>query len=247
MSATYRCAACQAAWQEDLEPTDCPRCGSRTIERAGQFEPLIVDHYAAPMAPIFARSSISSTSFTVTYWLGLVGLVVGIVIVEASGDETDAIAIGGILLFVASAICFFAAFIASLVKIYRAWDLIQPLRQLDWTENEMTTPGSAVGRLFVPVYNLYWTFRAIHGLATKANKYMVLSGIRGRSMNEGLAQAYCILNVCSAIPFVYLLTGLPTIVIYYLVILDVDKMRAGVRAWQEGGEKPDLVDEFRAP
>ena len=45
------------------------------------------------------------------------------------------------------------------VWLYQAWDSVPaPYRS--------TTPGRAVGLLFVPVFNLYWVFRAIPGLSS---------------------------------------------------------------------------------
>jgi hypothetical protein len=99
----------------------------------------------------------------------------------------------------------------------------------------MPTPGKAVGLLFVPFWNLYWIFVAIRGLAVKANRYKLLAGIQGKPMSEGLAQAYCVLTLCGLIPFVGILLALPNLVVYYLFILDIDRMR-GVVAAGRGAE-----------
>jgi hypothetical protein len=247
MPATYQCAACNAKWSEDHEPLDCPQCGSRIIERAGRFGASIEDHYNPPTASVYIRPSVNSMSFSITYWLGYAGFIVGGVLLGVSGDqEIEPLAITGVLVITASAGCLLAAYIISLVKIYRGWDLIQPLRRLDWSESELTTPGMAVGMLFVPFYNLYWNFRAIHGLATKANKYMVISGVKAPPMNEGMAKTYCIMVLCSLIPCLGYLTLLANVVIYYLVVLDIDKMRAAIQDWQESGQKPEFVDDFEA-
>jgi len=247
MSATYQCGACHVKWSEDQEPLDCPKCGSRIIERIRHPGASVEDHYNPPVASISARPRISSTSFTITYWLGLVGVIGGFVPIVMGGDrEPGPLAItGGFVIFV-SACCSMAAFIISLVKIYRAWDLIQPLRRLDWAESELTTPGMAVGLLFVPFWNLYWNFRAIHGLAIKANKYMAIAGVGAPPMNEGMAQTYSVLVPCSIIPCVGPLCGLANIVIYYLVVLDIDRMRSAIQDWQERGQKLGPIDDFEA-
>ncbi len=253
MPKTYQCAACNASWVEDQEPLDCPKCGSRIIERMGRSSAAMENFYNPPASSISIRSPVSSTTFSVLYWLGFVGAFVGygILVVATSQNQqnpnefTPAMG-GGWQLLLLSVSFMLAAYIISVVKIYRAWDLIQPLKQIDWSEAELTSPGLAVGLLFVPFFSLYWNFKAIHGLAIKANKYMVVSRIKAPPMNEGLAQTYCILVLCSLIPCVNILTGLANIVVYYLVILDIDRMRAGIQTWQESGEKPDFVDDFDA-
>jgi hypothetical protein len=189
-------------------------------------------------------SPVSSTSFTVTYWLGWAGFIVGFALVGAAGDENEPVAMAGGLVIFASAACMIAGYTVSFVKIYRAWALIQPLRRIDRGEVDMPTPGAAVGLLFVPFFNLYWNFVALYGLATRANKFMVRSGIDARPMNAGLAQTYCILILCAIIPCVGIVIALANVVIYYLMILDVDRMRGAVQAWQMAGSKPGYVDEI---
>ena len=215
----------------------------------GRFAGSMEDHYNPPTASVYVKPRVSTTSFSVTYWLGYVGFIAGGAMLGLSGDqqpEVQPITVAGILAIVASSGSLLAAYIISLVKIYRGWDLIQPLRRMDWAEAEMTTPGMAVGMLFVPFYNLYWNFRAIHGLATKANKYMVISGIKAQPMNEGLAQAYCIMVLCSLIPCVGYVTLLANVVIYYLYILDVDRMRGAIQSSFEGAQKLDFLDDIEA-
>jgi DNA-directed RNA polymerase subunit RPC12/RpoP len=253
MPATYQCAACNAKWVEDHEPLDCPKCGSRIIERMGRSSASFEDNYNPPESSISVRSPVSSTTFSVLYWLGSIGAAVGygiLVAVSAQNQQNPnefTPAMGGALaLLLVSASCVLAAYIISVVKIYRAWDLIQPLKRIDRSEAELTSPGLAVGLLFVPFFNFYWNFKAIHGLATKANKYMMISGIKAQPMKEGLAQTYCILVICSIIPCLGALTGLANAVIYYLVILDVDRMRGGIQEWREGGQKPDYIDDIQA-
>lgn len=47
--------------------------------------------------------------------------------------------------------------------LYRAWLILQPF-------GAPLTPGLAVGLLFVPIFNLYWSFRAILGWAQTYNR-----------------------------------------------------------------------------
>nr|NIP98774.1 DUF4339 domain-containing protein [Akkermansiaceae bacterium] len=81
--------------------------------------------------------------------------------------------------------------ILMLIYLYRAWKALQ------WGTNVSTSPGRAVGFLFIPFFNLYWLFVAFLGLAKDWNRVM--------SSHPNLAQAprlsprisvtYCILAV----------------------------------------------------
>lgn len=63
-----------------------------------------------------------------------------------------------------------------------------------------TTPGKAVGLLFVPFFNLYWLFVAVYGLAQDWNRitsqYKDLQ--HAPKMSEGLFLAYCICSLAVA-------------------------------------------------
>jgi DNA-directed RNA polymerase subunit RPC12/RpoP len=254
MPATYRCSACEAMWSEDITPTDCPRCGSRDIARREPVGAAMNNPYAAPGASIAADSPVSSTAFSVLFFLGIAGLVLGLAILivtapqdvdelnnpnpNAAARPDQPLAAVGMVLYLGSWICLVAAWIVSLVKLYRGWKLIQPLRRLDREETDMPTPGAAVGLLFVPFFNLYWYFVALRGLAVRANKYRVRVGIGGRPMSEGLALTYAILLV---IPF---FTFLAIPVVYYLFTIDVDRMRGEILAWQADRAKPMPIEDL---
>lgn len=92
------------------------------------------------------------------------------------------------------------------ILIYKIWAPLQdgPAR---------TTPGKAVGFLFIPFFNLYWVFQAYWGWAVDYNKYIVQKQIPGPRMPEGLAMAICILTVCSIIPYLGILISLVSMVL----------------------------------
>jgi predicted RNA-binding Zn-ribbon protein involved in translation (DUF1610 family) len=231
MPVTYQCSACNATWKADGEPHGCPSCGSRVIDRLEWSQTPFDNPYGAPMAPLVDTPLVSSTMFSVTYWLGWAVFIGGMVLMIATNDEEQPNVIG-VLMILASMGLLLAAYILSIIKIYQGWKLIQPLRRIDWSESSMPTPGMAVGLLFVPFYNFYWNFVAMHGLAIRANKYMIKAGINSRPMGEGLAQTYCILTIASAIPCIQYLALLPNLIIYYVFILDVDRMRSAIQAKQ---------------
>lgn len=58
--------------------------------------------------------------------------------------------------------------IVALVLLYRMWAAIQPAS---------TTPGRAVGFLFVPLLNMYWAFRAFRGWAAEFGRLAQARGL----------------------------------------------------------------------
>lgn len=78
----------------------------------------------------------------------------------------------------------------SLVLWYKAWRAVQggPAR---------TTPGKAIGLLFVPFYNLYWVFEAYWGFAKDCNRLFRRRRVRARPLPEWLFLVSCILTVAS--------------------------------------------------
>jgi hypothetical protein len=90
-------------------------------------------------------------------------------------------------------VCWIFAAIYQLMLLYRAWACLQPGRP-------RTTPGAAVGMLFIPFYNLYWIFVAWYGLAQDWNKIMARhEDLRlAPRMGEGLFLAMCICSLVFA-------------------------------------------------
>jgi len=76
------------------------------------------------------------------------------------------------------------------VLLYKVWAAIQD-------GHARTTPGKAVGYLFIPFFQLYWVFQAYWGYAKDYNSYITRHNISTSRLPEGLFLAYCI------VPFVY--------------------------------------------
>jgi len=72
--------------------------------------------------------------------------------------------------------------------LYKAWDLIQD-------GNVRTSPGKAVGFMFIPFFNLYWQFVAWMGLCEDLNKYSQERGITAQPTAPGMMMAALILNL----------------------------------------------------
>jgi hypothetical protein len=76
--------------------------------------------------------------------------------------------------------------------LFKCWKTIQDGRP-------RTTPGKAVGFMFIPFFNLYWQFVAFLGLAKDMNRYMKTRKIRSALINEEIALWYCILTCASGL------------------------------------------------
>jgi hypothetical protein len=100
------------------------------------------------------------------------------------------VGIGGVLMlaWISFAVCLY-------VLLYKAWSVIQDGRP-------RTTPGQAIGFLFIPFFNLYWIFVAYRGLAEDLNRYGQRIHPPARIASEGAALAFCILFLCSFVPCV---------------------------------------------
>jgi len=62
-----------------------------------------------------------------------------------------------------------------------------------------TTPGPAVGLLFVPLFNLYWVFPAYRGFAEDFNRFTRRHSINAPPLPTGLFTTYGALTICSII------------------------------------------------
>jgi hypothetical protein len=92
-----------------------------------------------------------------------------------------------LIMLVAGYIGILIASILNLITLSRAWSCLQH-------STPRTTPGKAVGFLFIPFFNLYWLFQAYYGLAKDWNRIMSQHPNLARMprISEGLALTYCI-------------------------------------------------------
>jgi len=170
--------------------------------------------------------------------IGIILLVVAIVILVLSGIFTNfvvnlsyaglwAAVTSFLLILLGCAAILYGLSIWNLL-LYRAWEAVQD-------GNARTTPQKAVGFIFIPFYNFYWVFIAWYGLARDYNRYIVGHKVPAPKMNEGLFLSFCILSICSAIPFLNYVAGLPFLVI---LALNTNEIVNGVNtllAEQSGG------------
>jgi hypothetical protein len=96
------------------------------------------------------------------------------------------------------------------ILLYRFWAVIQD-------GNVRTTPGKAVGFLFIPLFNFYWGYVAWVGLTKDINTYCRQRNINAPEVNEGLALTWFILCFLQIIPFVGILVGIANLIIIIIL------------------------------
>jgi hypothetical protein len=141
--------------------------------------------------------------FTIFLWVGVLFLVLGAYLYYNSIKDSSKF-IAFLFLFIGVQ-CFTFANIYFLICLYRCWSILQKLGIA------RTYPGRAVGFLFVPVFNIYWIFHAIPGLASDASSLLSQNHIVGK-INIKLSLDHTILFIIPFLNIFCLITS--TILIY---------------------------------
>jgi hypothetical protein len=103
------------------------------------------------------------------------------------------------------------------IYLYRAWKMIQD-------GYARTSPGEAVGFLFIPFFSLYWNFQALWGWSKDYNSFIQRNAISNApKMPEGLFLAWAIISAVSGIPYFILLTFIPLYVIGLISTIKICK------------------------
>lgn len=130
-----------------------------------------------------------------------------------SQPESMAQPMVGIAFMALGGICYIVGIILGLIYLYRAWFILQP-------GGAKTTPGKAVGFLFIPLYSLYWIFVAYGSWATDWNRitssYTNLT--HAPKVNAGLFLAFPISIICACVPLLNLL-ALPVALVLGFICL----------------------------
>jgi hypothetical protein len=113
--------------------------------------------------------------------------IMGIVGAAETTDEVI-VEVCALLAFLVIAI----ASIFYLLFLYTVWQQIPP-------DIARTTPGKAVGFLFIPFFNFYWQFVAVYGLGKDLNQTLKQAGLQPR-VNEIVGLVYCVATVTYCIP-----------------------------------------------
>jgi len=99
------------------------------------------------------------------------------------------------------------AIVLSCIVHYKCWKAVPK-------EIARTTPGKAIGFLFIPFFNFYWAFVSYMGLAEDLNK------AKGGKNYRALGIAIAILFICSWtltwMPFVSTLIEIPSFILWVI-------------------------------
>ena len=130
-----------------------------------------------------------SAGLYVTMWLlGVLGTGIMAAMVASSPGHVDE-------LIPAIPLPLLLAVIFMYVLMHKAWSAIQD-------GQARTTPGKAVGFMFIPFFNIYWMFIAIGSWGKGYNAFAERHGVQHRA-SAGLFTLHC---VCTLIPFVSAIT-----------------------------------------
>jgi hypothetical protein len=101
--------------------------------------------------------------------------------------------------------------VVMLVLWYKSWAAIQD-------GHARTTPGKAIGFLFIPFFNFYWAFQAVWGLSKDFNAYLERHAVSSNRLPEGLFLAFCILSLTTWIPILGLLLLIVNFIIGLVIV-----------------------------
>lgn len=170
--------------------------------------------YAAPRAAISEQTIsqpqlpvVKRTNFWLMVSLGVGGVLLAVfggiivfagLVTDASGGDRAGVA-GGIILggFMATILGYVVSFIGwiiSLIYLYRAWALLQP-------RTTYSTPGKAVGFLFIPFFSLYWCFVAYWRWSEEWNRLVASDPAHpdAPKMPEGVFLSYPIIQLSTLV------------------------------------------------
>lgn len=107
-------------------------------------------------------------------------------VISGLGERFDSVELSttGLFLLLVFFIVYTIFFIFGMIALYRSWKTLLP-------HEASTTPGKAVGFLFIPFFNLYWIFVAFYSFATDVNKKNRRYGYM-LPANEGAILSECI-------------------------------------------------------
>ncbi|MCI0662646.1 MAG: ABC transporter permease [Acidobacteria bacterium] len=110
-----------------------------------------------------------------------------------------------------------------IVLLYKMWRAIQD-------GHARTTPGKAIGFLFIPLFGFYWLFQVTWGFARDYNRYVARHSVNAPKLSEGLFLAFAILSLVTLIPFP---GRFLSIIYFFLAIVVVSKICDAVNATPE--------------
>ncbi|MDO5687468.1 MAG: DUF4339 domain-containing protein [Neisseria sp.] len=164
-----------------VSPYDAPAMHTQTY---GQSE----QGYA------FSEAPVKPANFWLYFGLYLGGFILAVIGLGMGMTEEDPSGLSGssgsLMILLLGVVALVVGFVLYCIYIYRAWFMIQSGR------STRTTPGKAVGFLFIPFFNLYWVFIALHGWSKDYHDFLDEHALyEAPRVNENLFLAAAILTV----------------------------------------------------
>jgi len=168
--------------------------------------------------PLYLVSNIAAIALSLIVCIGIfiVAIITSIQLAETkpSWQSLSPFLVPLIVLFSLAILLSIYSTVITYILLYKAWSVIQP-------SHPRTTPGKAVGFMFIPFFNLYWVLQAVAGYAKDYNAYASQTGITGFRLNEGLFLGCSILYIAACIPILRSLAGIALIIIGFICINSV--------------------------
>jgi len=154
-------------------------------------------------------------------------------VAEQSGD--DRLSIAAVVAIILGAVVFLGGFAPWLFLLHRAWSSIQD-------GQARTTPGKAVGFMFIPLFNIWWVFQAVHGFSQDFNRFRDRHRLPCEPLNESHFMAYCACVCLGNLPYIGCLANLGMFALIGIIgsaMADRINLIADVQAAQSGyGQLP---------
>ncbi|MEM7227712.1 MAG: hypothetical protein AAF432_02750 [Planctomycetota bacterium] len=139
------------------------------------------------------------------YAVSFLLMIPGLLMIATSRDE--AVAVAGSAIICVGVIPSIIAGVLLLVLVWKMWASIQD------GQLTRTTPGKAVGFLFIPFFNLYWIFTVYWGWCIDFNRYSAERQVAAPRAHEGVGLTIGILMLCSMVPLIGYLPSLVNLVL----------------------------------
>lgn len=190
------------------------------------------------------------TRFAVVYW-GYAALLIAMTIISlvmarefaaaaSAGNDPQTQEIQGWLMAIGFiGIAWFVVFVVMVIfaciLLYRYWAVIAD-------HGARTTPGKAVGFLFIPLFNLYWMFVAYHGLAKDIDSYLDKNrASQAPRPTTGFILVAMIIGLLTFVPVINNIAMLAFLVLMFITKLRLNNSIIGIiqdRARQQANAAP---------
>jgi len=128
------------------------------------------------------------------------GLILAIALISMARSQHQVSPASLLAMGAAAGIVMLYGGVVMMVLVYKMWKAIQD-------GHARTTPGRALGLMFIPLFNIYWAFQIFWGFAKDFNLYVERYKLQSRRLAPGLFLAYVILSLVGAIPILGLVTA----------------------------------------